>query len=176
MPWFLLKEYNNNLFELFCSYWNPLQVGEVNSRMVGDPDFHLPHHQPVRIMSTSWSCPLWNITIELLTTPSRLGHSFEGIASLVAQWVKNLPAMQEIWVQFLGQEDPLEKEMATYSSILAWKIPWTEKPGRLQSMESQSIRQDWVCVGMRARAHTHTHTHTHNSETTLKFVISLIPD
>ena len=51
--------------------------------------------------------------------------------------VKNLPAVQEAWVQFLGQEDPLEKEMATHSSILAWGIPWTEEPGRLQSMESQ---------------------------------------
>ena len=50
--------------------------------------------------------------------------------------VKNLPAMQETWVQSLGQEDPLEKEMATHPSILAWRIPWTEEPGRLQSMES----------------------------------------
>ena len=47
--------------------------------------------------------------------------------------VKNLPAMRETWVQSLGQEDPLEKEMATYSSILAWRIPWTEEPGVLQS-------------------------------------------
>ena len=52
-------------------------------------------------------------------------------ASLVAQTVKNLPAMQDIWVQSLGQEDPLEKEMATHSRILAWRIPWTEEPGRL---------------------------------------------
>ena len=51
--------------------------------------------------------------------------------------VKNLPATQETQVQSLGQEDPLEKGMATYSSILAWRIPWTEEPGRLQSMESQ---------------------------------------
>ena len=51
--------------------------------------------------------------------------------------VKKLPAMQETWVPSLGWEDPLEKEMATHCSILAWKIPWTEKPGRLQSMESQ---------------------------------------
>ena len=57
-------------------------------------------------------------------------------ASLVAQTVKNLPAMQEAWVQSLGQEDPLEKEMATHSSILAWRIPWIEEPGRLQSMGS----------------------------------------
>ena len=52
-------------------------------------------------------------------------------ASLVAQTVKNLPAIQETWVPSLGQEDPLEKEMATHSSILAWEIPWTEKPGEL---------------------------------------------
>ena len=59
-------------------------------------------------------------------------------ASLVAQRVKCLPAMQETWLRSLGQEDPLEKEMATHSSTLAWKIPWIEKPGRLQSMGSQS--------------------------------------
>ena len=51
--------------------------------------------------------------------------------------VKNLPAMQEAWVRSLGQEDPLEKEMATHSSVLAWKIPWTDEPGGLQSMGSQ---------------------------------------
>ena len=58
-------------------------------------------------------------------------------ASLIAQSVKNVPAMQETWVRFLGWEDPLEKEMATHSSILAWKIPWTEEPGGLQYMGSQ---------------------------------------
>ena len=51
----------------------------------------------------------------------------------MAQLVKNLPAMQETWVQSLGQEDPLEKEMATHSSIVAWRIPWMEEPGRLYS-------------------------------------------
>ena len=56
--------------------------------------------------------------------------------------VKNLPAMQEIWVQSLGQENPLEKGMATYSSILAWRIPWTEEPGRLQSIGSQRVGHD----------------------------------
>ena len=59
-------------------------------------------------------------------------------ASPVAQGVKNLPAMQETWVRFLGWEDPLEEEMATHSSILAWKSPWTEEPGRLQSMGKES--------------------------------------
>ena len=51
--------------------------------------------------------------------------------------VKNLPAMQKTWVQFLGPEDPLKKEMATHSSILAWRMPWTEEPDRLQCMGSQ---------------------------------------
>ena len=57
----------------------------------------------------------------------------------MAQTVKNLPAMQETWVQYLGQKDPLEKEMATHCSILAWIIPWTEKPGGLQSMGLQRV-------------------------------------
>ena len=80
-----------------------------------------------------------------------LGHEENGLelrvdetfcyrgASLVAQRLKHLPAMRETWVQFLGWEDPLEKEMATHSSILAWRIPWKEEPGRLQSMGLQRV-------------------------------------
>ena len=64
--------------------------------------------------------------------------------SLVAQMVKNLPAMQETWAGSLGQEDSLEKGMATHSSVLAWRIPWTEEPGGLQSMGSQRVGQDWA--------------------------------
>ena len=60
-------------------------------------------------------------------------------ASLVAQLVKNSPAMQETWVRSLDWEDPPEKGMATHSSILAWRIPWTEEPGSLQSMGSQRV-------------------------------------
>ena len=63
-------------------------------------------------------------------------------ASLVAQRVKNLPTMQETQVLFLSQEDPLEKDMATHSSVLAWEIPWTEEPGGLQSMGSQRVGHD----------------------------------
>ena len=63
-------------------------------------------------------------------------------ASLVAQRLKRLPLMRETWVRSLDQEDPLEKEMATYSSILAWKIPWTEEPGKLQSMGLQRVGHD----------------------------------
>ena len=62
--------------------------------------------------------------------------------ALVTQMVKNLPAMRETWVPSLGREDPLEKEMVTHSSILAWRIPWMEKPGRLQSTGSQRVGHD----------------------------------
>ena len=60
----------------------------------------------------------------------------------MAQLVKNPPAMQETWVRSLGWEDPLEKEMATHSSILAWKVSWTEEPGGLQSMGLQRVGHD----------------------------------
>ena len=60
----------------------------------------------------------------------------------MAQTVKNLPAMREIWVRSLGQEDPLEKGMATHSNILAWRIPWTEEPGGLQFIGSQKGGHD----------------------------------
>ena len=63
-------------------------------------------------------------------------------ASLVTQMVKNLPAMQETGAQSLGWEDPLENEMETHSSILAWRIPWTEEPGGLQTTELQRIRDN----------------------------------
>ena len=62
--------------------------------------------------------------------------------TLVGQRVKHLPAMWETWVRSLGWEDPLEKEMATHSSILAWRIPWIVEPGRLQSMGSQRVGND----------------------------------
>ena len=65
-------------------------------------------------------------------------YKFYG-AFLVAQMVKNLPAMQETWVQSLSWEDPVEKEMASHLSILAWKIPWAEEPDMLQSMVSQRV-------------------------------------
>ena len=69
-------------------------------------------------------------------------ETLNGDASLVAQQVKNPHAMQETRVQSLGQEDLLEKDMETHSSILVWRIPWTEEPGGLQSMGSQRVRDD----------------------------------
>ena len=63
-------------------------------------------------------------------------------ASLITQMVKNSPVIQETWVQSLGQKDPLENEMATHSSIFAWRVLWTEEPGRLQFMGLQRVRHD----------------------------------
>ena len=71
-----------------------------------------------------------------------INFPLQNITSLVAQTVKCLPAMQETRVRFLGREDPLEKEMEIHSSTLAWKIPWTEEPDRLQSMGSQRVGHD----------------------------------
>ena len=77
-----------------------------------------------------------SLSLSPLGSPYINTHTYTW-ASLIAQSVKNRPAMQETWVGFLGWEDPLEKEMATHSSILAWRIPWTAEPGKLQSMGSQ---------------------------------------
>ena len=73
----------------------------------------------------------------------RVGHDWSDLAAAVTQLVKNLPAMQETQVRSLGWEDSLEKERATHSSILAWRILWTEEPGRLQTMGSQRVGHDW---------------------------------
>ena len=73
--------------------------------------------------------------------------------------VKNLPAMKETQVQYLGQEDPLEEDMATYSSILAWRILWTEESGGLQSVGSQRLRHDYHFI---ITLYTYTHTQTLN--------------
>ena len=88
---------------------------------------------------------MYNEVVQLYTYMDLFSFKFFfhfGWASLVAQMVKRLSAMQETWVRSLGWEDPLEKEMAAHSSILAWKIPWTVEPGRLPSMGSQRVGHD----------------------------------
>ena len=80
----------------------------------------------------------YNNDIKFFSVPLEEGS----LSSLVAQRLKRLPPMRETWVRSLGQEDPLEKEMATHSSILAWRIPWMGEPGRLQSMGSQRVGHD----------------------------------
>ena len=109
---------------------------------------HVAEHQ----WSRGWSCTDHVIDhaliIWLIMHWSR-GWSYtdhvtdHALNSLVAQTVKNPPAICETWVRSLGWEDPLEKGMATHSSVLAWRIPWTEEPGRPQSIVLQRVRHDW---------------------------------
>ena len=82
--------------------------------------------------------------------------------------VKNLPAMQETWVRFLGGEDPLEKGMATHSSILAWRIPWTEEPGGLQSRGAQTVRHNRA-------TNTYIHTYTHTQASLVDQLVKKLP-
>ena len=104
-------------------------------------------HPPASVCSTRvQNLILRNKALKLIENTGLTLHDLEfgcGFwASLVAQTVKRLPAVQETGVRSLGWEDPLEKEMATPSSTLAWRIPWTEDPGRLQSMGSQGAGHD----------------------------------
>ena len=105
------------LLDNLCCHWTPLARGRESGLKS-----HRIHRQPFK---------------------SYLSRASLSWASLVAQTVQCLPAMQETWVWSLGWEDPLEKEMTTHSSTLAWKIPRTEEPGRLQYMGSQRVRHDW---------------------------------
>ena len=81
-------------------------------------------------------------SLQRVIAAMKLKDAYSLESSLVAQRLKHLPGMRETWVRSLGREDPLVKEMATHSSTLAWKMPWTEEPGRLQSMESQRVGHD----------------------------------
>ena len=89
-----------------------------------------------------WLCQISVATCEIFSCSMQTLSC--GMWGLVAQTVKSLPAMQETWVQFLGQEYPLEKGMATPSRILAWRMLWTEQPGRLQSMGLQRVGHNSV--------------------------------
>ena len=88
---------------------------------------------------------LCQVQMSIIPCPKCLVRNEKGINcldTLVAQMVKNLPALWKTWVPFLGWEDPLEEDMGTHSSTLAWKIPWTEEPGGLQSMGSLRVGHD----------------------------------
>ena len=91
-------------------------------------------------ISLTWFLSTWEVESDW----ESFLRIMEPRASLVAQMVKNPPAMQETWVRSLGQEDPLEEGMATHCSILAWRIPWTEELGGLQSLGSQRVGHDWA--------------------------------
>ena len=86
----------------------------------------------------------WALFLVLFISSTSIGASPVAQRLLVAQRLKHLPPMQETRVRSLSREDPLEKEMVTHSNILAWRIPWPEKPARLQSTGSQRVRHDWA--------------------------------
>ena len=119
------------------------QLHHLHAQLSLEQSCHRQKKKKVFMSTRSlWSCPT-------LCDPVDCG--LPG-TSLVPQRLKHLPPMQETQVRSLGQEDPLEKEMVTHSSILAWRIPWTEKPGMPQSTGSQRVRQDQsklVCVNTR---------------------------
>ena len=109
----------------------------------------------------------WHLSIEILFSIYEFSKFHIGLFS-GGSVVKNLPAMKETQFWFLGQEDPLEMETATHSSILAWRIPWTEEPGRLQSVGSQRAGHDWVTK-------THTCNYFKILSTWWIFSLTLIP-
>ena len=113
------------------------------------------HFHPTLVFSLSWTyskfrqifLKVFKVIGKALFSDLKALHILFAIPnniSLEAQRLKHLPPMRETWVQSLGQENSLEKEMATHSSILAWRIPWTEEPGRLQFMGSQRVGHDWA--------------------------------
>ena len=119
--------------------WQATVNGLTKSWTLNDP---LQHSCLERSMNRgAWQAPV-NGIIKSWTLNNLNFTSLPRGASLVAQRVKRLPAIQETWVRSLGQDDPLEKERATHSSTLAWKIQWTEKPGRLQSTGSRTVGHD----------------------------------
>ena len=105
----------------------------------------LPSHIPlIYLLQRKYLCLTTNL-FQVASKEFILHCSINYVrTSLVTQKLKRLSTMQETWVPSLGWEDPLEKEMAIHSSILAWKIPWTEEPGRLQSMGSRRVRHNWA--------------------------------
>ena len=108
--------------------------GKLVTRQEQNPGVLIPTQSFLSHIWQRWAPVVAVLFLQLLL--------FLSVASLVAQMVKNPPAMQQTWARSLGQEDPLEKGMATHSSILAWRIPRTGKPSRLQSTGSQRVRHD----------------------------------
>ena len=122
------KTQNNNNLAQTVKNLPAIQETWIQSLGLEDPlEKGTATHSSILAWRISWT--VWFMGSQ------RVGHDWVTftLASLVAQTVRNLPAIRETWIQSLGREDPLEKEMAIHSSILAWEIPWTEWPGRLPS-------------------------------------------
>ena len=121
---------------------SPLSMGFSRQECWSGLPFPPPGDLPPGIKSESLMSPALAGGFFTTSATWEISTYKQAKASLVAQMVKRLPTMWQTQVQSLGWEDPLEKEMATHSSALAWKIPWTKEPGRLQSMGSQRVRHD----------------------------------
>ena len=122
-----------------CLFWNSLAFSTIHQMLANWSLVPPPFLKP--------SLSIWKFTVHVLLKPGleNFEHYFTSVSStLVAQRLKSLPPMRETRVRSLGREDPLEKEIAIHSSILAWRIPWMEKPSRLQSTGSQRVWHDWA--------------------------------
>ena len=139
---------------IVCTFWYILHADPFLCPVLCSWGFGLWIRRPLRFPAVEFYDPLFvRFLPSLLSWRAKsINHKagWELQSSLVTQMVKNPPAILETWVRTLGWEDPLEKGKATHSRILAWRIPWTEDPGRLQSMGLQRIRHNWVI-------NTHTH-------------------
>ena len=132
-----------------CIWWGNVFGAGLGIRVADEPT---PLYHGLYPVSRGWRPPAaYSLLPDCSTFGPRQYSALSALcteqmarASLVAQTVKHLPAMWETWIQSLGWEDPLEKEMTTHSSTLAWKIPWTEEPGRLQSKGTQRVGRDWA--------------------------------
>ena len=124
------KYYSASIF-----FWNSLVISMIQQRLEIWSLVPLPFLKPAWTFGGSQFTYCWSLAWRILSI---------SLTSLVAQMVKRLSTIQESRVWALGWEDPLEKEMAIHSSTIAWKIPWTEEPSRLQSMGSQRVGHDWV--------------------------------
>ena len=136
-----LIERNGNLLQYSCLK-NPIDREPVGYSLGDRKEWDMTEQLStgIYLVVTDARCPMVSalISAEILST-SFGGSSWSTSGAFPCGSIKNLPAMLETWVRFLGGEDPLEKGLATYSSILAWRIPWTEEPGTLQSMGSQRV-------------------------------------
>ena len=128
-------------FQSFLTLCNPMDCSPPGSSVLGISRQEYWSRLPC---TSPGDLPNPGIKPMSLMPPAFAGGFFTTRTSLVAQTVKCLPTMWETWVRSLGREDALEKEMAIHSNILAWKIPWTEECGRLQSMGSQRVGHNWA--------------------------------
>ena len=135
------------IFPLWISFFTwCLYVRYYKDKMINSKENNsLPWLSWKICVYSSWPVTLCQGSIILQGIVTNICKHFRlSLASLLAQMVKNLPVMLETWVQSLGWEDPLEQVMATHSNILTCRIPWTEEPGRLQSMGSQRVGHNWA--------------------------------